>query len=86
MANLSKSTLILAEQLQKQLSDTEFSKLSGKVLYQDDKTATYFVVAQIDKEKPKKSKKENTKTIGLYSWETLALILLWIAFLFLIGA
>lgn len=84
--SLSKSTQLLAEELQKQLPSAELSKLTGKMLYQDDKTATYFVVAQIDKTKPKKTKKvTQQKPTGLFSWETLLLVGLWTAFLFLVA-
>lgn len=83
--SLSKSTQLLAEELQKQLPSAELSKLTGKMLYQDDKTATYFVVAQIDKTKTKKTKKVAQKPTGLFSWETLLLVGLWTAFLFLVA-
>jgi hypothetical protein len=85
LTNLSASTMLLAEQVKKQVPANELSKLSGKLLYQDDTTATYFVLAQVDKTKPDKSKKKVAKPVGLFSWETILLITLWTAFLCLVA-
>ena len=48
LTNLSLSTVLLTEQVKKQVPANELSKLSGKLLYQDDTTATYFVLAKVD--------------------------------------
>jgi hypothetical protein len=85
LTNLSLSTVLLTEQVKKQVPANELSKLSGKLLYQDDTTATYFVLAQIDKTKPDKPKKKAAKPVGMFSWETVLLVVLWTAFLCLVA-
>jgi hypothetical protein len=82
--NLSNTTKLLAQEVQKQISTADLANLSGKLLYQDDTTATYFVLAQVEKTKGKKNKSVQ-KSVGLFSWETVLLISLWTAFLCLIA-
>ncbi len=73
---------LLATETQKQLQKNELAKLSGKLLYQDDETATYFVLAQVEKVKTKKAKsKQQAAKTPLVSWETILLVATWITFL-----
>lgn len=82
---LSNTTKQLTEEVKNQIAIADLSKLSGKLLYQDDTSATYFVLAQVEKNKAKKAKKVVQKSIGLFSWDTVLLVTLWTAFLCLIA-
>ncbi len=83
--DLSNTTKNLTEEVKKQIAITDLSIFSGKLLYQDDNSATYFVLAQVEKSQAKKAKKIIPKSVGLFSWDTVLLVSLWTAFLCLIA-
>jgi hypothetical protein len=83
--HLSNTTKELVEEVKNQIAITDLSVFSGKLLYQDDSSATYFLLAQVEKNKAKKAKKIVQKSVGLFSWDTVLLVSLWTAFLCLIA-
>jgi hypothetical protein len=83
--DLSNTTKELVEEVKNQIAITDLSVFSGKLLYQDDSSATYFLLAQVEKNKAKKPKKIVQKSVGLFSWDTVLLVSLWTAFLCLIA-
>lgn len=83
--HLSNTTKELVEEVKNQIAITDLSVFSGKLLYQDDSSATYFLLAQVEKNKAKKAKKIVQKSVGFFSWDTILLVSLWTAFLCLIA-
>lgn len=77
---------LLANETKKQLPANELTKLSGKLLFQDNETATYFVLAQVEKPKNKKAKSKTAEKTSLFSWETILLVLTWFVFLVFVCA
>jgi hypothetical protein len=77
---------LLATETQKQLPVNELAEISGKLLFQDNETATYFVLAKVEMPKNKKAKSKTSEKTNLFSWETILLLATWLVFLVFVCA